>query len=92
MSELSWSFNGGASLEINEKLFEEFLSYTRKKQLAIQGNNVKFSDEKVDRLKNLIDKDKKLEQKMKDFNRFVRQYTNRKKSNMEDKNSEQQLE
>ena len=92
MSELSWSFNGGASLEINEKLFEEFLSYTRKKQLAIQGSNVKFSDEKVDRLKNLIDKDKKLEQKMKDFNRFVRQYTNRKKSNMEDKNSEQQLE
>lgn len=92
MTELSWTFNGGASLEINEKLFEEFLSYTKKKQLAIQGNNVKFSEEKIDRLQNLINENKELDQKIEDFKKFVKQYTNRERANMEDKNSEQQLE
>jgi len=90
MTELSWTFNGGASLEINEKLFEEFLLYTRKKQLAIQGQNVKFSDKKVDRLQNLINENKELEQKIEDFNKFVKQHTDRKNTNMEDKNDEQQ--
>ncbi len=79
MTELSWTFNGGASLEINEKLFEEFLLYTRKKQLAIQGQNIKFSDKKVDRLQILINENKELEQKIEDFNKFIKQHTDRKK-------------
>ena len=88
MTELNWTFNGGASLEINQKLFEEFLLYTRKKNLAIQGQSVKFSDKKDERLQSLIIENKELEQKIENINRFIDKSVNKNLIDIEEKNNE----
>lgn len=66
LTNLSWTINGGASLKINEEMFKEFLQYVQKKQLAIQGKHVIFSDDKNEKLVELIKKNdmlgKKIEQ------------------------------
>ena len=66
LTNLSWTSNGGASLKINEEMFKEFLQYVQKKQLAIQGKHVIFSDDKNEKLVELIKKNdmlgKKIEQ------------------------------
>lgn len=56
LTNLSWTINGGASLKINEEMFKEFLQYVQKKQLAIQGKHVIFSDDKNEKLVELIKK------------------------------------
>ena len=77
MTELSWTFNGGASLEINEKLFKEFLMYVRNKRLAINGNDINFSESKTDRLSRLIEENSKLENKIKNANEIIEEYKNK---------------
>lgn len=66
LTNLSWTINGGASLKINEEMFKEFSQYVQKKQLAIQGKHVIFSDDKNEKLVELIKKNdmlgKKIEQ------------------------------
>ena len=65
MTDLSWTINGGASLQINEELFKEFLQYVHKKQLTIQGENVIFSDDKTKKLMELIKENDVLGRKIK---------------------------
>lgn len=65
MTDLSWTINGGASLQINEEMFKEFLQYVHKKQLTIQGENVIFSDDKTKKLMELIKENDVLGRKIK---------------------------
>ena len=79
MAELSWTLNGGASLEINEKSFEEFLIYLKRKELAINGNDICFSDNKVAKLYELIEKNDRLNKIIHEANKFMTKYSNLKK-------------
>ena len=91
MTELSWTFNGGASLEINEKSFKEFLIYVQKKQLAIQGNNIGFSDKKTERLQTLINEDKELGCKIEVMEQFMKEHIDEKKMEEEERDEEYSL-
>lgn len=71
MTELSWTLNGGASLEINEKSFEEFLIYLKKKEIVFNENDICFSDSKVDKLYELIKENDKLNKTMQKANEFI---------------------
>lgn len=64
MTDLSWTINGGASLQINQEMFKEFLQYIHKKQLSIQGKDVKFSDDKTEKLMELIEENNILAEKI----------------------------
>ncbi len=74
MKELSWSFNGGASLEINEKMFEEFLEYIKRKQLSINGEKVEFSENKTQKLKSLIEKNADMDIKINKAKKLLKEY------------------
>lgn len=88
MTELSWTFNGGGSLEINEKLFEEFLEYVRKKELVNQGKTIVFSDKKGERLQKLIAEDKELMYKIEEMNKFIKENKYIKENEKENRNAE----
>ncbi len=77
MTYLSWTFNGGASLELNERLFAEFLDYLHKKQLSIKGNCVQFSDNKDERIRELIRENQLLEEKLKKAKQMLNEYDNK---------------
>lgn len=64
LSDLSWTFNGGASLELNEKMFREFLEYQRKKQLHKEEQEVTFSDKKEERIQELIEEDQEIDRRL----------------------------
>lgn len=74
MTKISWSFNGGAPLEINEKMFEEFINYIKKKELAIKENNVEFSHSKVERIEQLIKENDELDKKIEYGNNMIEEY------------------
>lgn len=71
LSESSWSLNGGASLEINERLFEEFLEFIHNRQLSIQGEVISFSDSRLEKLESLIRTDRTLEDKIEQANELM---------------------
>ena len=74
MTDLDWTINGGASLEFNEKAFEEFLQYVRRKQLAIQGHKVEFSHDKTERIIELMQESDLLDKKISSANSLLSQY------------------
>ena len=74
MAELSWTINGGASLEFNEKTFQEFLQYIHKKELALQGGNINFTDDKTEKLRALIEQSQILDKKIECADNLLRDY------------------
>lgn len=88
MTELSWTFNGGASLEINEKMFEEFLLYIQKKHLAIKGKDVRFSDDKIEKLQSLIKENEELKQKIQYANQLIEEHKDKKLIETEERSDE----
>ena len=88
MTELSWTFNGGASLEINEKMFEEFWLYIQKKHLAIKGKDVRFSDDKIEKLQSLIKENEELKQKIQYANQLIEEHKDKKLIETEERSDE----
>ena len=89
LSELSWTFNGGASLELNEKIFLEFCEYLKKKELAISGKKVKFSDNKDEKIQRLMEENEMLEEKIEKAEVLIKQYNDKiKKLNQVENNVE----
>lgn len=88
MTELSWTFNGGASLEINEKMFKEFLLYIQKKHLAIKGKDVRFSDDKIEKLQSLIKENEELKQKIQYANQLIEEHKDKKLIETEERSDE----
>lgn len=84
MTDISWSINGGASLQINQEMFKEFLEYIHKKQLSIQGENVKFSDDKTEKLMELIEENKILGKKISKAESLLDEYQRRYSMNKEE--------
>lgn len=78
LAELSWTLNGGASLEFNDKAFQEFLEYIHKKELALEGANIRFSDDKADRLRTLIEESDTLREKVEQAEQLLRDYQSKK--------------
>lgn len=79
LAELSWTLNGGASLEFNDKAFQEFLQYIHKKELALEGTEiVRFTDDKTDRLRILIEKSYTLGEKVEHAEQLLRDYQSKK--------------
>lgn len=74
LSNLDWTFNGAASLEINEKLFEEFLQYIHKKELSINMENINFSDNKKEKLELLMEENRKLKEKLNVAEQLLQEY------------------
>lgn len=67
MTQVSWTLNGGASLEINKKMFEEFLTYVQNKENSIQG-------EKKEKLVQLIRENAVLTKKIDLANKLLNEY------------------
>ena len=74
MTELSWTLNGGASSETNEKSFEEFLIFLKKKELGLKENDICFSDSKATKLYELIKENDKLNKMIQEANEFIAKY------------------
>lgn len=74
LTNLSWTINGGASLQINEEMFKEFLQYVHKKQLAIQGKDVVFSEDKNKKLGELIKENDMLGKKIEQAENLLSEY------------------
>lgn len=77
MTKLDWVFNGGASLELNEQLFKEFMEYCRKKEKILSGGCMDFSDSKINKLKMLIAENLELKDKIKQANMLINAYQNK---------------
>ena len=83
MTDLSWTINGGASLQINEEMFKEFLQYVHKKQLAIQGENVIFSDDKTKKIMELIKENDILGRKIGQAENLLNEWEKKKEESFE---------
>ena len=79
ISEVSWTFNGGASLELNEKMFQEFLQYTKNKEKAMEGENIQFTDNKTEKLQELIAENEILKNKLVVAEELLAEYETKKK-------------
>lgn len=90
LAESSWTLNGAASLEINEKSFKEFLNYIRNKQLSIQGETIEFSDNKIEKLQSLIKEDEMLGKKIDYADKLLEKF-NKSKSEIREEETHEQL-
>ena len=64
MSNLDWVFNGGASLEINEQLFIEFLEYVKNKENILSGECMRYNDSPINKLNELMEENSVLRKKL----------------------------
>lgn len=64
MSNLDWVFNGGASLEINEQLFIEFLKYVKNKENILSGECMSYTDSPINKLNELMKENSMLRKKL----------------------------
>lgn len=74
LANLSWCFNGGASIEINERMFEEFLEYIDKKHQSLQGIRIEFNESKTERLEKLIAEYEVLNKKIANAKELLNKY------------------
>lgn len=88
LSESSWALNGGASIEMNEKLFVEFLEYIHNRQLSIQGEDVSFSDSRTEKLESLISIDRTLGKKIEQANEILAELKKNHKAILEEQTRE----
>lgn len=79
LSEVSWTFNGGASLELNEKIFQEFLKYMKNKENALEGANIQFTDSKTEKLRKLMAENEMLKEKLVVAEKLLAEYEAKKK-------------
>ena len=71
--------NGGASLELNEKMFQEFLQYTKNKEKAMEGENIQLTDNKTEKLQELIAENEILKNKLVVAEELLAEYEAKKK-------------
>lgn len=78
MSDIDWVFNGGATLEINDKLFSEFLEYKKNKEKIISGDCKIYTTNKVDRLNELVRENSILENKIGKAKEILKKFVKKK--------------
>lgn len=88
MSNLDWVFNGGASLEINEQSFIEFLEYVKNKENILSGECMCYTDSPIEKLNELMKENSILRKKLVQAEQILTKFKTKSNDDIQEEKSE----